>query len=130
MEKHLLRMYDTNNDKCIDFTEFLLLGYILGEGNEEKILSRIFLVLDLNGNGSLSMQEIRKFATDFYGLLKETDSIVASVEFLAAAAIVEMDKNKDGMITLDEFITAYMAEEKVSQVLGNVLIRVFKGKDE
>merc|ERR1712142_170960 len=130
MEKHLLRMYDTNNDKCIDFTEFLRLGYILGEGNEKKILSRIFLVLDVNGIGSLSMQEIRKVATDFYGLLKETNPRVASVEFLAAAAIVEMDKNKDGIITLEEFITAYMAEENVSQMLGNVVIRVFKGKDE
>ena len=51
MEKHVFRIYDANNDGVIDFTEFMLIFFIMSEGAPEDVLTKIFRVFDVNSNG-------------------------------------------------------------------------------
>ena len=65
MENHLFRLYDTNNDGSIGFTEFMviirrkhifiiieptlqLVYLIMTEGTPQEVLTRIFRVFDVN----------------------------------------------------------------------------------
>ena len=39
MEKHVFRIYDTNNDGYIDFVEFMVIFHIMSEGTSEEVKS-------------------------------------------------------------------------------------------
>ena len=58
MEKNVLRLYDTNVDNCIDFTEFMTTLHILGGGTEEERLQKVFRVFNVNDDDSISMEEM------------------------------------------------------------------------
>ena len=70
MDKHIFRVYDTNNDGVIDFTEFMVrfkiriekqglcfvffafsqvVFHMVSEGSPEDILTKLFRVFDVNG---------------------------------------------------------------------------------
>ena len=51
MEKHVFRMYDSDDDGFIDFTEFMLVFHIMSDGAPEEVLTKIFRVFDVNGDG-------------------------------------------------------------------------------
>ena len=125
MEKNVFRLYDTNGDGCIDFTEFMTTFYIMADGTPEEVLTKIFRVFDVNGDGSITIKEMRKLTTDLYGLLKAKDPNVAATDLIAKAAFAEMDKDLDGRVNLAEFITACMAQEEFSQMLTSKILDIF-----
>ena len=42
MEKHVFRIYDTNNDGYVDFVEFMVVYTIMAGGTEKEVLSKLF----------------------------------------------------------------------------------------
>merc|ERR1739838_1091955 len=57
MEKHVFRMYDSDKDGFIDFTEFMLVFHIMADGTPEEVLTKIFRVFDVNSDGTISTYE-------------------------------------------------------------------------
>eukprot|EP00091_Calanus_sinicus_P002432 TRINITY_DN12473_c0_g1_i1.p1 TRINITY_DN12473_c0_g1~~TRINITY_DN12473_c0_g1_i1.p1 ORF type:complete len:194 (-),score=63.61 TRINITY_DN12473_c0_g1_i1:566-1147(-) len=125
MEKNVFRLYDTNNDGSIDFTEFMTTFLIMADGEPEEVLTKIFRVFDVNGDGSITLNEMTKVTTDMYGLLKSKDANLAAKDMVAKAAFAEMDKNHDGKVTLDEFIAACLGQEELSKMLTLKIIDIF-----
>eukprot|EP00092_Neocalanus_flemingeri_P085699 GFUD01107880.1.p1 GENE.GFUD01107880.1~~GFUD01107880.1.p1 ORF type:complete len:133 (+),score=44.09 GFUD01107880.1:25-399(+) len=120
MEKHVFRVYDSNKDGFIDFTEFMLIFFIMQDGAPEEILTKIFRVFDVNSDGTITQEEMTKVTTDMYGLLQSEDP-----NLIAKSAFAEMDKDQDGKVTIDEFITAYMGQEDISKMLALKVIDIF-----
>ena len=60
MEKHVFRVYDTNNDGYIDFVEFMVIFYIMSDGSPEEVLGKIFRVFDVNSDGSITNKEMQR----------------------------------------------------------------------
>merc|ERR1711962_1151760 len=108
MEKHVFRIYDTNNDGYIDFPEFMIVFYIMSDGSPEEVLGKIFRVFDVNSD----------------------DSEQASEKFIATSAFAEMDKDADGKITKEEFISACLGQEQFSKMLALKIIDIFVDEDE
>lgn len=96
LEKHVFRVYDTNNDGVIDFVEFMVVFHILSggvyklfrritdhldcrldlpsaEGSPEDVLEKLFRVFDVNSDGNISAKEMERLVADLYGLVKHTD---------------------------------------------------------
>ena len=71
MESHVLRVYDENNDGVVDFTEFMVMYYIMSDGTPEEVLIKIFRIFDVNSDGVISNAEMVKLITDMYGMLKK-----------------------------------------------------------
>ena len=71
MESHVLRVYDENNDGVVDFTEFMVMYYIMTDGTPEEVLIKIFRIFDVNSDGVISNAELVKLITDLYGMLKK-----------------------------------------------------------
>merc|ERR1711915_217914 len=109
----------------IDFTEFMTTFLIMADGEPEEVLTKIFRVFDVNGDGSITMTEMTKLTKDMYGMLKAEDPNIAAKEMIAKSAFAEMDKDKDGKVTLDEFINACMGQEEFSRVLTLKLLDIF-----
>ena len=129
MEKHIFRIYDSNNDGYIDFTEFMLIYYVMGDGTPQEVLTKIFRVFDCNSDGTISMAEMTKLIKDMYGLLKTEDPSLAAKGMLAKTAFAEMDKNQDGKVTCQEFISACLAQEEFSKMLTLKIIDIFVEDD-
>merc|ERR1712210_185188 len=106
MEKHVFRIYDTNNDGYIDFTEFMLIFFIMSDGAPGEVLKSIFRMFDLNGDGTITQKEMTKLIKDMYGLLKAEDPNLAARDLVAKSAFAEMDADQDGKVTSEEFIKA------------------------
>merc|ERR1712045_639983 len=99
-------MYDANNDGKIDFKEFMVVLYVMSNGSAEK--------------------ELQKIVKDLFHLLKKDgDPAKESEEFLAETAFKEMDEDRDGKVTIDEFVGACMKQEKFTSLLALRIIDVF-----
>ena len=125
MEKHLFRMYDSDSDGFIDFTEFMLVFHIMSEGAPEEVLTKIFHVFDVNGDGVISVKEMNKLIKDMYGLLKTEDPNIAAKNLIAKTAFAEMDKNEDGKVSKEEFVKACMGQEEISKMLTLKIVDIF-----
>ena len=64
LEKHIFRMYDTNNDNHIDFREFMMVLYILSKGTPEQNLEQIFRIFDINNDHEISRSEMKKILSE------------------------------------------------------------------
>jgi len=124
MEKHVFRIYDTNNDGYIDFIEFMVVFHVLSEGKPDDVLRKLFRLFDVNSDGNISKKEMMRLVKDLQGL----STTQGSRENLAATAFKEMDRDGDGIVTCEEFVEAVLNEEKVSKMLTMNVIDIFIDK--
>merc|ERR1711955_172032 len=105
MQKHVFRIYDSNNDGYIDFIEFMLIYHIMSDGTPEEVLGKIFRVFDVNGDGHITKKEMTRLVKDMYGLIKAEDPESKSEALIAKSAFTEMDADGDGKITTENSST-------------------------
>jgi len=141
MEKHVFRVYDTNNDGFIDFVEFMVVYYVMADGSPEEVLLKIFRIFDINSDGVISKKELTRLVKDMYGIISaESPDTVriseivetfesASKDMIAKGAFAEMDKDVDGKISKDEFITACLNQEEFSRILALKCVDIFVQDD-
>merc|ERR1712193_378775 len=125
MEKHVFRIYDSNNDGYIDFVEFMVIFHIMSEGTSEEVLAKIFRLFDVNSDGNISHKEMKRLVKDMYGLLKSEDPNLAADKMIAKSAFAEMDKDEDGKVSLEEFQSACLGREEFSKMLAVKVIDIF-----
>merc|ERR1712033_14825 len=95
MEKHVFRIYDSNNDGYIDFIEFMVIFHIMSDGTPEEVLGKIFRLFDYNSDGTITAKEMKRLVKDMYGLIKADDPEAASQDMIAKNAFKEMDADGD-----------------------------------
>merc|ERR1711942_180510 len=130
MEKHVFRIYDSNNDGYIDFVEFMLIFHIMSDGTPQEVLGKIFRVFDLNLDGTINKKEMKRLVKDMYGLIKTEDPEVQSEAVIAASAFTEMDADGDGKITESEFINACLSQDEISKMLALKVINIFVEEED
>jgi len=126
MEDHVFRIYDTNNDGFIDFVEFMVVYHVMSEGSAEDVLRKMFRVFDVNSDGTISKRELRRLVKDMYGLIKEDkENNGLDEEGISNKAFVEMDRDEDGQISMEEFIEACLKQEQFTKLLALKAIGIF-----
>merc|ERR1712243_535918 len=125
MEKHVFRIYDANNDGHVDFVEFMVVYTIMAGGSETEILTKIFRLFDVNSDGVISKKEMSRLVKDMYGLLKKDDPNISAADLIAKSAFAEMDKDEDGKVSLQEFLTACQSEKDFSKLLSSTALDIF-----
>ena len=103
-------MYDTDGSGGIDFTEFMIMFHIMSDGTPDEViaismlfssfdiemtqvLGKIFRVFDVNGDGTISKEEMNTLMKDMFGLIKVQRPKCKSPESLTETLFLEMDKN-------------------------------------
>merc|ERR1719308_276345 len=128
LERHIFRMYDTNQDGHIDFREFMIVLYIMSNGTPEENLKQIFRVFDINNDGQINHAEMKRIVNDLFKLTNEKDIENASKEILVQSAFSEMDEDGEGEISEEEFIKACLSQKKFSTMLTLKIIDIFLTK--
>ena len=142
LEDHIFRMYDEDGDGIIDFKEFMMVLYIMSAGTPEENLGQIFRIFDKDNDGSITQKEMVKLVKDLCCIFEnasqdnnDTDSIECQKLFrgnskknVALMAFKEMDKDSDGKVTKEEFISACYKEKSVSNLFALKIIDMFIAK--
>lgn len=95
--KELMEKYDANGTRSLDREEFthLFIDCLSSFSTTEDLLRDQFKKLDTNNDGFITAEELKKLL--LYGEEKLSEEEADSI-------IVEFDKNRDGRISLEEFL--------------------------
>ena len=128
--KYVFRLYDTNHDGVIDFTEFMAINQIMSSGTSEEVLEKIFNVFDRNHDGRISKKEMGRMVKGLYSLIKHDNPGVGPKEVIVNSAFREMDHDADGEVTLEEFTKACLEKGQTSKMLALKFINIFAEEEE
>jgi Ca2+-binding EF-hand superfamily protein len=93
----LYAVYDGNHDGILDFDEFVTYLRDVEDENDRLVLLHRFRAIDLDANGVLDVNEIMQFQ-HLCGNRITLDE--------ANLLLREMDRDNDGLVTLDDFLAA------------------------
>jgi calcium-dependent protein kinase len=89
----IFKRLDFNKTDAIDFSEFLVATIDHRQSMNDKQLKQIFQIIDKDQNGFLEMNELQEF---FNLSGKENEPLLLKI-------VSEVDTNRDGLISFDEF---------------------------
>ena len=118
-------MYDTNNDGYIDFKEFMTVLYTLSKGTPEQNLEQIFRVFDIDNDQKITKDEMKKIVKTLMTLMSAKEKAELADIYVSDYAFAEMDLDKDGSVTKEEFVRACMNHEKISTLMAMKIIDIF-----
>ena len=106
----MMKLMDLDANGSIEFHEFLEMAafWEYNKRISERKIKQMFLALDRDNNGVLSIEEIKHFCDMIYQINENRPSC----EHIRAL-IQKLDTNGDGKIDCNEFITGYADFEKL-----------------
>ncbi|XP_075222966.1 A-type potassium channel modulatory protein KCNIP1-like isoform X2 [Lycorma delicatula] len=118
---YVFNTLDQDRSGLLSFEDFVQGLSILSRGSLDEKLRWTFSLYDINGDGRITREEMTDIVTAIYDLMgKFTDP---SLEEGTVAAKVDrifqkMDRNKDGVVTLEEFLECCTNDEDISRSMA------------
>lgn len=129
----LFDVFDKDGDGQIDFSELASGLSVLCKGARDAKVKAAFRLYDFNGDGYISLDEMKRYLTSIFKVLYEVQPEMrqetgVSAEELgvvtAEQAFFEADQNHDGKLSYDEFLTWYTSPSQagISSVVAKSAI--------
>ncbi|XP_067103413.1 A-type potassium channel modulatory protein KCNIP1 isoform X2 [Osmerus mordax] len=117
---YLFNAFDSAHSGSIKFEDFVTALSILLRGSVREKLQWTFNLYDINKDGYINKEEMTDIVRAIYDMMGKytypalkTDAPKLHVE----AFFQKMDKNRDGVVTLDEFILSCQEDENIMKSL-------------
>ncbi|XP_067936593.1 neuronal calcium sensor 2-like [Watersipora subatra] len=116
--EHVFRTFDADNGGTIDFKEFLLAINITSSGQITDKLNWAFSMYDIDGNGTIEKAEMVQIIAAIYRMVSNgKDTPAETAEQRTERIFIQMDKNKDGVLTKQEFINGCLSDDVLCSML-------------
>lgn len=88
---------------------------------------KIFRIFDVDNNDKISKEELKKLIRDMSGVMKRSNNpnLRVADDDIFNKTWLEMDSDKDGCITREEFISSVLGHKKFSKLLTMQVINLF-----
>ncbi|XP_038563424.1 Kv channel-interacting protein 1b isoform X2 [Micropterus salmoides] len=124
---YLFNAFDTTNNGSIKFKDFVMGLSILLRGTLREKLEWTFHLYDINRDGYINREEMTDIVRAIYDMMGKYTypALKGDVPQQHVDAFFQkMDKNKDGVVTLEEFVIACQEDETMMrsmQLFENVM---------
>ena len=118
--EHAFKNFDADGDGFVDFREFMWAMSITSKGDLEQRLEWAFSMYDLDGDGFITRNEMLEIVRSVQRMVGNTKETVENTtpEERVDQIFTQMDKNNDGKLTKEEFITGSKNDNSVSKLLS------------
>ncbi|XP_046658324.1 Kv channel-interacting protein 1 isoform X4 [Homalodisca vitripennis] len=118
---YVFNSLDQDRSGLLSFEDFVHGLSILSRGSLDEKLRWTFSLYDINGDGRITREEMTDIVTAIYDLMGKF--VEPSVEESTVAAKVDrifqkMDRNRDGVVTLEEFLESCTSDEEISRSMS------------
>ncbi|XP_042901188.1 Kv channel-interacting protein 4-like [Parasteatoda tepidariorum] len=118
---YVFRTFDPNKNGAITFKDFITCLSIMCRGTLQEKLEWAFKLYDINGDGRITKKELTDIVCSVYALMGRKS--YSHVEDKALREHVnktfeKMDINKDGVVTIDEFMEICSKDETIARSLS------------
>ncbi|KAI0242092.1 Kv channel-interacting protein 4 [Lamellibrachia satsuma] len=118
---YVFSTFDQDHDGAVSFEDFVTGLSVLARGTFQEKLQWAFGLYDINGDGVITRDEMLDIIVAIYDLLGKM--VEPSVDDATAKEHVHrifdtMDSNKDGVITIEEFIEACRKDQHISKSMN------------
>ncbi|XP_041914793.1 calsenilin-like isoform X1 [Alosa sapidissima] len=123
----LFNAFDTDRSGSIRFEDFVIGLSVLLRGSVNEKLRWAFNLYDINKDGYITKEEMLAIMKSIYDMMGRytTPSVKEDAPFVHVEKFFQkMDKNKDGVVTFDEFIETCQKDENIMcsmQLFENVI---------
>ncbi|XP_035263435.1 Kv channel-interacting protein 1-like isoform X1 [Anguilla anguilla] len=117
---YLFNAFDSTQNGSIKFEDFVTALSVLLRGSVREKLEWTFNLYDINKDGHINKEEMTHIVKAIYDMMGKYTYPALKVEVPrqhVEAFFQKMDKNKDGVVTLEEFILSCQEDENIMQSL-------------
>ncbi|KAM3964989.1 Kv channel-interacting protein 4 [Aphomia sociella] len=118
---YVFNTLDQDRSGLLSFEEFVTGLSILSRGTLEEKLRWTFSLYDINGDGCITKEEMTEIVGAIYDLMGRIVDPMADEEVVrdkVERLFQKMDLNRDGVLTLDEFLDCCLRDEEISRSMG------------
>ncbi|XP_072026684.1 Kv channel-interacting protein 4-like isoform X5 [Amphiura filiformis] len=115
---YVFNSFDTDHNGSITFEEFVTGLSVLSRGTLHEKLNWAFNLYDINGDGFITRDEMLLIVQSIYDMMgKYSEPTLEDVtpQEHVERVFLKMDLNKDGMVTIDEFIESCRRDETITK---------------
>ncbi|CAN7984110.1 unnamed protein product [Ixodes hexagonus] len=122
LAEHVFRTFDANQDGTIDFREFMCYLNVTSRGTLDQKLTWAFTMFDVDADGFIQKEEMVKMLTAIYKAIGYEPTGSPQDEAKKPERETErmfrlMDKNRDGKLSLEEFLEGVKKEPFLASLI-------------
>ncbi|KAF3813572.1 hypothetical protein GH733_018725, partial [Mirounga leonina] len=120
--QHVFRSFDANSDGSLDFKEYVIALHMTSEGRTNQKLEWAFSLYDVDGNGTISKNEVLEIVTAIFKMISPEDvkhlpEDENTPEKRAEKIWGFFGKKDDDKLTEEEFIEGTLANKEILRLI-------------